>query len=421
VRRGGRRARLVAILGATVLTGLPSAALAEPTIRPISRGISPGAGPAGIATGPDGNLWFAENSANAYARMTTTGMVTEFLGRLNLPSRPGDIVSGPDGNLWLTEIFGGKVARIHTDGSVTEFQQGITADPTQITVGSDGNLWFTEASGNLIGRITPEGDVREFGSGIAPMSGPFDIVTAPDGALWFTQTLTTSLTRMTTRGEVTTTIDLAPSTPGGLAVGPDGNLWVALSAPAGIARVTEDGDVQVFRAGLRPGSGPFHILAGPDGNLWFTEQFARGLGRITPEGGVTLFRGFRGRNTTFALALGPDFNLYVTEENGNRVLQIDFTPRAVTGGARAGSDSAAVRGRITANGVPTRYRVEYGATRRYGSSTASVSAGQAIDAVRVSAVLIGLRPGKRYHYRLVAISDSGIRAGADRVLRTRPR
>jgi len=123
----------------------------------------------------------------------------------------------------------------------------------------------------------------------------------------------------------------------------------------------------------------------------------------------------------FALALGPDFNLYVTEENGDRVLKIDFTPQAATGGVRAGSDSAAVHGRVTANGVPTRYVFEYGATRRYGSSTAPLSAGDEIDAVPVSAVLVGLQPGKRYHYRLVATSDSGVRAGADRVLRTRPR
>ena len=89
--------------------------------------------------GPDGSLWFAENAANAYARMTTSGRVTEFLDRLSLPSRPGDIY-GPDGSLWLTEIFGGKIARIQTDGAVTEFQQGITGDPSEITVGPDGNL-----------------------------------------------------------------------------------------------------------------------------------------------------------------------------------------------------------------------------------------------------------------------------------------
>ncbi len=32
----------------------------------------------GIVTGPDGNLWFAERSANAIARMTPGGVVTEF-------------------------------------------------------------------------------------------------------------------------------------------------------------------------------------------------------------------------------------------------------------------------------------------------------------------------------------------------------
>src|SRR5262245_23754173 len=37
-----------------------------------------GAGPIGITTGPDGNLWFTEYLANKIGRITPSGTITEF-------------------------------------------------------------------------------------------------------------------------------------------------------------------------------------------------------------------------------------------------------------------------------------------------------------------------------------------------------
>ena len=76
--------------------------------------------------------------------------MTEF--SLPVPGRqPSRITSGPDGNLWFTEAGSpGGIGRITTAGVVTEFlgggTPGFTADrvPTGITTGADGNLWFTE-------------------------------------------------------------------------------------------------------------------------------------------------------------------------------------------------------------------------------------------------------------------------------------
>lgn len=78
--------------------------------------------PLGIATGPDGNVWFAEQFGCKIGRITTAGVITEF----PLPgnSHPSGIAAGPDGNLWFTQYDGtriGSIVRITTAGVVTEF------------------------------------------------------------------------------------------------------------------------------------------------------------------------------------------------------------------------------------------------------------------------------------------------------------
>ena len=76
------------------------------------------------------------------------------------------ITSGPDGNLWFTEQTANKIGRITTAGVVTEYNVPTGGSgPYGITLGSDGNLWFTESSASVhkIGRITTSGVITEFG------------------------------------------------------------------------------------------------------------------------------------------------------------------------------------------------------------------------------------------------------------------
>lgn len=141
-------------------------------ITEFSNGIS-GAGIVGIATGPDGNLWFAEgNNPPRIGKITTAGVVTEYSSGISSGADALFIASGPDGNLWFTEFTGNRIGKITIGGLVTEYSSGITpfSSITDITAGPDGNLWFTEAIGR-IGRITTAGVVTEFSSGISAGSG----------------------------------------------------------------------------------------------------------------------------------------------------------------------------------------------------------------------------------------------------------
>src|SRR5205807_10331081 len=86
---------------------------------------SANATPIGIAAGPDGNLWLAENAANKIARVLPSTMaVTEF----QIPtvaSQPIDVTRGPSGdpNVWFAEFAGNHIGFIvRSSGAIPEFR-----------------------------------------------------------------------------------------------------------------------------------------------------------------------------------------------------------------------------------------------------------------------------------------------------------
>jgi hypothetical protein len=94
---------------------------------------------------------------------------------------PFGIASGPDGNIWFTESSVNRIGRMTTSGELAEFSipRG-GSGPSAIAAGRDGNLWFTETNANQVARVTPEGVVTEFAVP-APASSPYGIVEGPDG------------------------------------------------------------------------------------------------------------------------------------------------------------------------------------------------------------------------------------------------
>lgn len=142
---------------------------------------TPYSDPSRLVTGPDGNLWFTEQGSigargsfqptfpapGKIGRITPTGQITEFTTpNQNYPyftSNPAGIAVGPDGNLWYTEYSyltkdtmvqhgGNNIGRITTSGQITEFPiptqfaraDGIAAGPP-----GDSGLYFTESPNNF--------------------------------------------------------------------------------------------------------------------------------------------------------------------------------------------------------------------------------------------------------------------------------
>jgi streptogramin lyase len=408
----------------------PGSALATsdssgPAISEFETGLTSGVSLWGIAPGPDGNLWFTEESHNAVGRITPGAVITEFGAGFPTGS-PRGIVTGPDGNLWVAMAGGnGAIAMVTKAGEVTEFETLTGGDPEDIAVGPDGNLWFTDSAANLIGRITPEGSITEFTDGLSDGAGPTGIAKGPDGALWFTEKAAGKIGRITTSGVITefSSNISGSSEPTDIAKGPDGNLWFTMGGVNGsIGRITPTGDVTEFSDGLSLLSAPREIATGPDGNMWFTESAAPGrIGRITTSGEITEYStGLLSILSPWGIAAGPDGNMWFTGNNVQGKVGRITLPPLVRDLApdQIATTSVRLRGKLRPNSQATQYRFEYGTTDAYGKSTPTAYAGSSYDLLAVLTRVDGLAPGTKYHFRLVAENDSGETKGPDRVFET---
>ena len=73
------------------------------------------------------------------------------------------IVAGPDGAIWFSENSQNRIGRFSLLSGFQEFATPTrSSGPGLLTAGSDGNVWFTEYSAHAIGRITPTGTITEF-------------------------------------------------------------------------------------------------------------------------------------------------------------------------------------------------------------------------------------------------------------------
>ena len=308
---------------------LMSAGAAAQVVTEFSFGITAGASPYGITSGPDGNLWFTEQGLDRIGRITPLGVVTEFSTGITAGAHPTGITPGPDGNLWFTEVGIDRIGRITPTGVVTEFSTFISpaSGPFGITQGPDGNLWFTEIFGHQIGRITPSGVVSEFGFGITAGAEVYGITAGPDGNLWFTESNSARIGRITPTGVVTEFV-VTGSHPENITTGPDGNLWFA-DANDAIGRITTFGSGPTrFTNGISTNAGPEGIALGPDGNVWFTEAKIDQIGRIRPLGFVKEFTGITAGAGLQDIILGPDGNLWFTEPGLDRIGRMTIPPPA---------------------------------------------------------------------------------------------
>jgi streptogramin lyase len=420
------QARILSLFVAAFLgAGATAASASGPSISEFSTGLTPSIGLWGIAQGPDGNLWFTEETNNGIGRITPGAIITEFTAGFPTGS-PRGIVTGPDGNLWVAQAGGaGAIARVTKAGVVTEFPVPTAGDPTDIAAGPDGNLWYVDPTANVIGRITRDGSITEFTTGLDPAAEPNAITKGPDGKLWFTEEGTGSIGKITTAGTITEfSSGLSGSDePADIVTGPDGNLWFTLNAdPGGIGRITPEGDVMKFGDDLTMNSRPLGIAAGPDGALWFTESAAPGrIGRITTEGDITEYsNGLLLISNPWFISAGPDGNMWFTGNNlPGLVARITLPPLVRDVAAdEITSSSARLRGKVRPNSQATNYYFEYGPSADYGTKTATAYAGSSYDLDYVFAAVKDLQPGTKYHYRVVAENDAGLTVGPDRVFVT---
>ncbi len=144
--------------------------------------------PLGITTGPDGDIWFTLDALDSVTGTNDIGqfdpstpMVAPKLWPLSegFDVNLGLIIPGPDGRLWFTEQSNQAIGAITTSGpnlgAIQEYNLSVdssltatftvAADPAGIAVGPDGNIWFTVPSSGFLAAIILPGSTKVFSPG----------------------------------------------------------------------------------------------------------------------------------------------------------------------------------------------------------------------------------------------------------------
>jgi streptogramin lyase len=132
--------------------------------------------PTDIVAGQDGNLWLNQTHPSApqgeIVRVTPDGTLKVFA--MPKGTRPSGMASGPDGNIWFTDWSENRIGRMSPAGTLRQFPLlRRLAQPVGIVAGPGGRMWFTEASRIAsIGMTVPETELSARVLTFASTTGP---------------------------------------------------------------------------------------------------------------------------------------------------------------------------------------------------------------------------------------------------------
>jgi virginiamycin B lyase len=320
-----RAPRLRSLAHAALLAGgLLSAARPARSATVTEYPLTPGSAPQGIALGPDGNVWFAENGGNKVGRITPAGSLTE----LPLPvaqSLPSQIVLG-SGDVYYSAGGVGKVGYVDALGDLSLHQTSSQAD-TGLAFGPKGWLWKTNGTNQVA-----FDDVRFSSSGVGctltdgfPHSF-FGIAAGPGNVLLIADAGSNAVEALDVSGCNFGKLISLPnpdSGPNFITVGQDGAIWFTEYFGNRIGRWKAGAFVEYT---LPPGSAPQMIAAAPDGTLWFAEQGTNRIGSITHAGVITHYDLPTPASAPYGVAVGPDGSIWFTEESASKIGRIRLHP-----------------------------------------------------------------------------------------------
>jgi streptogramin lyase len=322
VRRGGVRRR-----SQPVVEGLESRQLLSAVVAneyPFSPNHLPDT-PTGIVAGPDGNLWFLENSpsidgagdntAGSVGEINpTTGAVKMFdIPAIGLPQPTGGSTSGTTGASHISRVQG-------------------------ITVGSDGNIWFGIDGPNWSGLASINPTTHAIRDYPVSSGSVGSLAATPGGNIWYTDETKSAIGVFNLATHTATEYPLTQSTsvPSAITVGPDGNLWFVETFANKVGMINPTTHAITEFATPTANSRPNSIVAGFDGNMWFTEQgmgipsAAIGMVNLSMSDAITEIP-LSSTSHPLALTAGSDGNLYFTEVTSNGQTDpngiVSFNPR----------------------------------------------------------------------------------------------
>ncbi len=279
----------------------------------------PSSSPHAIVSGPDGNLWFAENASGRIGSISTAlAHLREFAGF----DQPQTLANGPDGAIWVANAGGNDIARVATSGSTNFYALEPGASPAGISAGPGSLLWFGSLGGEYVGSIATSGSFGPRAALPPGSSGPSFSVAGPDGNEYVALAGSAQIAQITPGGAIAHlfTVPGNDPLPQQIVVGADANLWFADPRQSALFSMTTSGTFVRYPvpADLAP-SGP--LAVGPDGKLWF----AAGTGavaRLDPFDGNVSAIALAPESMPSGIALGPDGALYLTAGSPAEIVRL---------------------------------------------------------------------------------------------------
>lgn len=297
----------------------------------------------------NGDLWFAENSANKIARFSpSTSNLTEW----TLPtagSGPCLAVVDPTTNyVYFTERNVAKLARLNpsTNGLVEWFLPtnlpGFSPQTTQycrIDIDSSGNIFTHHGCTNncqfghqLLVKVTPStntASIWNIGGGSNNLQD-LDVATASGNTVvFFAENLNNAISRLITTGPSTNQVTRWPipqpgSAPVGVAFEPTtGNVYFGQSAGNRVARLNPSTNEITQWIVPTASSNPAYVGLDSTGTAYFTEFNTNKVGRIvTPSNVITEWTIPGSNNGPSKLIVDSSDNVWFSEQNTNKIARL---------------------------------------------------------------------------------------------------
>jgi uncharacterized protein (TIGR03437 family) len=267
-----------------------------------------------LSTDAAGNLYVLAGTAASEITAPLVVKIAPDLTMTTVSQTPSTaMVSDDAGNLYLANRYTSQIVKVDTSGNVTQFAQMDSIN--SLALDGNGNLYVSQDNVATVERVAPNGSITTVaGTGVGGYSG--------DG------------------GPATQAQLANPST---LTVDPAGNLYVAdnrlrmvdtngiIHTAAGCACGGDGVPITWVRTGF-----PLGMAVDAQGGVYYSDRMTHMVRRIAPDGAATVVAGngeagFTGDNgparqarlaAPAGLAIDRAGNLYIAEEQGNRIRRV---------------------------------------------------------------------------------------------------
>jgi phospholipase C len=269
---------------------------------------------------------------------------------------PYGVATGANGDIWVADTGHDRVVGFSPAGRpVASFWGGLD-HPEGIAVDASGDVWVADTGNDRVVEFSPGGrELTSFGSpgsGDGELDGPVALAVSPGGDVYVADQNNNRVEEFTASGGYVSSISVA--TPAGVALGSGGDIWVSSPSyadgnsvyefsPAG-TQLLAFGNTQAGYGDLGDTGG---IAVGPDGRIYVAQPDYGWVTVFDPDGSVYTEFGLQSgpasgsQDLEFpqSLAIGADGQVYVADDGNNRVAE--FGPQGAAGGSAA---AAAARG-----------------------------------------------------------------------------